>query len=373
MKSEELKALHMWPPVSESYSLWAVATRDRLGGLYYALEDDKELWFMTWAEKSMEMLLTERGSVAPPVEAHVLDRRAFNAVVGKYGENYHIGILQGLVSTSVLVATKLTTDLPPANEDHLNIMQYARWIILFVFMHEVTHIRNGHVDFKTEKGRGASMAEAVGPVDNDWSVISQTLEYDADAGAFNFTIREALGLTQGRSGTGQVYTPHLPVEKMLGEAQVLGRAIASYFLITEGEDPIPDNVWERSHPPAVVRCTAILALMVTILSLTEGLSEDEISQCESACLKGFVEAEILFGEGRNMFLGAVEMEGSEEFGIKAIGLWFDDPGQFVPKMNMLKQTLSDEVDAHLEKLRACWSAIRPELMRHKKGPHNLAP
>ncbi|MBE1506919.1 hypothetical protein [Rhizobium viscosum] len=299
MNSEQLKKLHMWPPISPSYSTWAKATSNRLGGLYYADEEDPFFSYMTWAARSIgDIFGSGLKDSLPRVEVHILDPRALNAVVAKHGDGYNIGIFQGLVINAVTAAMKLNSDLPKPVED-LDLLKYAGLILHFVCFHEVTHVLNGHVDFKRERMLGELMAEAIEPVDPEWSLISQTLEFDADAGGFQAATTSLLGLRQRRTPSGLRFDRNLPVDEMVGLSQILGRAIASYFFMTEGQKAIAADAWMRSHPPAVVRFKSVSALFARLLSMTESLTEHEADKCIDAFIIGATEAEIVMGEGLN--------------------------------------------------------------------------
>lgn len=367
MNSEQTKEFYGWPPISARFAHWAKSTSNTYGGLYYADENNTLFRYMTWAARSLANMVGSKASAEtmPRIEIHIMEPRTHNAVVAKDSEGYNIGIFQGLVFNAVTADMKLHFDLPKPIKD-LKTLKYAGLMLHFVCAHEITHVQNGHVDFKHERMLGDAMAEAVSPADIGWALISQTLEFDADAGGFQAAATSLLGLHQSRTPSGLRFEFSLPIEEMIGLSRVLGRAIASHFLMSDGEKSIPDDAWTRTHPPAIVRCKSVSALFVLLLSQTTGLPEEGMFRCVDAFITGATEAEIVLGEGRNRLLDATNHGGYSE-------LDFGESGHFVPKLDMRRKMMSAEVDQHLGRLQACWPTIRPELDRLRLGRHNLAP
>ncbi|MGO8323665.1 hypothetical protein ACC811_02140 [Rhizobium ruizarguesonis] len=372
MNSDELKKDFFWPEPSEGYRSWANAAvnKGQTGGLFYADEFDHELNYMVWAAKNVariaEVACSDDG--VPRIEANVLDGRLFNAVVDKGSDGYNIGVLRGLVSGATQASMLLSTRLPVIGEDR-NAALYARIMIQFVTLHEVTHARNGHVDFKRARKPGTLMAEAIEPTDHAWSLISQTLEYDADAGGFKDVARNVLGLDQQRGPNGPVFVMSTSLAAMTAQSRILGRAIGSYFLMTQGEIGIPGDSDTKTHPPAIVRCTSAYLVFFEIASRINSLTQEEVQQCLEAYLTGCSEAEIVLGEGRNALLAVTEIADEP---LRGTGYLFSEPGHFVPSMVMRRNMASEETLAYLGRLQACWSEIRPELLKLKLGSHNLA-
>ncbi|MBY3041740.1 hypothetical protein [Rhizobium leguminosarum] len=372
MNSDELKKDFFWPEPSEGYRSWASAPTIKmdLGGLFYADESDYEFSHMVWAAKNVAQIaeVACREDDVPRIEANILDRRSFNAAVGKGDDGYNIGVLRGFVSGAVVASTSLSIRLPQIGDDR-NALLYAGIMIQFVTAHEVTHARNGHVDFKRAKRPGTLMAEAVESTDWTWSLISQTLEYDADAGGFLHAANNVLRLEQRRGLNGAAFVMRTSEAEMTAQSRILGRAIGTYFLLTHGEIAIPGDAHTKTHPPAIVRCTSAYLVFFEIVSRVDGLSQEGVRQCLEAYVTGCSEAEIVLGEGRNALLAVTELD-DEPF--RLTGFHLSEPGNFVPSMYMRRNMMSEETRAYLARLQACWPTIKPELLKLKLGSHNLA-
>ncbi|MBA8835027.1 MULTISPECIES: hypothetical protein [Rhizobium] len=371
MNSDELKKDFFWPEPSEGYRSWAIAAvnKGETGGLFYADEFDHELTFMVWAAQNVARIAEVACSDGVPrIEANILDGRLFNAVVDKGPDGYNIGVLRGLVSGATLASMLLSTRLPVIGEDR-NGALYARIMIQFVTLHEVTHARNGHVDFKRARKPGTLMAEAIAPTDHAWALISQTLEFDADAGGFKDVARNVLGLDQQRGPNGPVFVTSTSLAAMTAQSRILGRAIGSYFLLTQAEIGIPGDSHTKTHPPAIVRCMSAYLVFFEIASRINGLTQEEVQQCLEAYLTGCYEAEIVLGEGRNALLAVTEIADEP---LRGTGYLFSEPGHFVPSMVMRRNMVSEETLAYISRLKACWREIRPELLKLKLGSHSLA-
>jgi hypothetical protein len=239
-------------------------------------------------------------------------------------------------------------------------MHYAIELALtsleYLFLHETTHLRHGHVDLLQSKLSGGLMIESATEKQNSpfSKIVSQALEMDADAGA---TIRLfRLKLEMSGHAKAQIHkmppVPQAVVINTLGTHSSIIRTIsyAVYFMFSLYEPA----AWNRdtqdkiSHPTIPFRAHAfgnVLELAFGTPRLLEGrlnmtpnevhhIFKDAILTAESACSR---------------------ISGNTE--PSAISRFYEK--------------LSD-VESYIEDLAAAWTSVRASLLPYVRGGE-LAP
>lgn len=117
----------------------------------------------------------------------------------------HVGN-RSLENASRVVINQLTTNIlvsgiPPCTPNcpiRYNFANILSEIALsFLFFHEITHLRNGHLEYLSEHYRTTVLTEA-SPSNYDGKItplIMQTLEWDADSGGIVFALNAAFNYT----------------------------------------------------------------------------------------------------------------------------------------------------------------------------------
>ncbi|SDR33784.1 hypothetical protein SAMN05444161_2934 [Rhizobiales bacterium GAS191] len=136
----------------------------------------------------------------------------------------------------------------------------------FLLLHELGHIRNGHLPYLFP-GMAAQLAEAEAfPKGQDDALARHTLEMDADAHAVVHGVNDALALT------GSTWSPETrkPLEKLYAtpESTLYAYLLPIYALFRcfGKESWNPNTVWTSTHPPPAMRQYMIPGLVHAHLS-----------------------------------------------------------------------------------------------------------
>ncbi|PTW45091.1 hypothetical protein C8J25_108183 [Sphingomonas faeni] len=155
----------------------------------------------------------------------------------------------------------------PNDGPEIDVMQFlATFAERFIFEHEATHVRHGHVDWIQARFGAQPIDELrIASTPNLSGLDLQTLEFDADCG--------------GMQGVMElIYTmPHAmaqaprPGWQYFGKIQNLIKAVSfaiytccQIFADSSDDDPF-EVILERSHPPATFRMHCVTGQLMTII------------------------------------------------------------------------------------------------------------
>jgi len=174
-------------------------------------------------------------------------------------------VLPALLEASLKNGTTPPRD--PVRLDYCEFLSVAAFAVLL--FHELTHIRNGHVDYRAR--RAPFLAElGNAPVGPDEAITLQAMENDADTGAAWF-------------GTDLVYlwanrlrprNPHLQTyEAILGGMLF---AVFSFFRVFTDVPLAGTDLCGYTHPPFRFRIGTFLETMKYCVEVRHGISEDAL-------------------------------------------------------------------------------------------------
>jgi len=173
---------------------------------------------------------------------------------------------RSLEDPALALSPELSTDLfgsgrPPCSPK-CQVRKYfagelAQVALDFLFFHEVTHLRNGHLEYLRELHPVPTLIEIVAIDDTDVAVLRQTLEFDADSGGSVQTLNEAFRMKDRLRTTGSD-TSREAREALLSAysdpvAATHTVLYAVYLLFRLFDDHTLNIESPRSHPQPLVR------------------------------------------------------------------------------------------------------------------------
>lgn len=219
----------------------------------------------------------------------------------------------------------------------------------FLFFHELTHLRNGHLEYVRASLRLNHWPEAMAHSSNESDFLTrQTLEMDADCGAVLLSLNKAFTLKANLASV-----PHsIQVETKEAMLAAFGSAkqatqtvqFAAYLLFRLFDT---ECIWfeqsKKTHPPHAIRMTWIGATLYEIFN-----TRNAYKYC---------------GEEFKIH-GAQTVLSAEVACANLLGNQ--------PDLRMLRSVvINSQHLEYLDKLKANWKSLRPVLELHKRGG-NLA-
>jgi hypothetical protein len=182
------------------------------------------------------------------------DRRVLPHVGNPQEEEYEHPPLARPVLQSLLADFQKNGVPPPPKGDRQQFFLFlSQMSFAFLMLHELTHIRNGHVDF-LEARRLPFLQELGGtPLARDEAPLYQALEVDADIGACGFAFD--LVSDMKRSDETAVCPPLQTYESRLS---VLSMAIFSFFRGFTDKPLDGADLLGNAHPPDRFRYAAFM-------------------------------------------------------------------------------------------------------------------
>jgi hypothetical protein len=211
----------------------------------------------------------------------------------------------------------------------------------FLFMHEIAHLMNGHVEFDRNRRQTSvfwEFAEAQGSTEDN--LTSQTLEMDADADATLQGLTIAFGRTSDVETLPEAWRPWFRTPRLALYTWIL--AAYGFFRLFFGGETAWDGLLRTSHPPHNIRLGMVLKTIVAILQRER---RDKLLSELNPIIAELVP----------------EMERAHAW---ATSTAVDDSG--------IRTAVDPRAAKHTGILLEHWKVIRPELVPHARGV-NLAP
>lgn len=223
--------------------------------------------------------------------------------------------------------------------------------LTFLFFHEVTHLRNGHLEYIKDELGYLYWQEAVSTGEKKLApLVHQTLEMDADCGAVLMTLNESYKLIQLVSSLKNEVDPNIlrAFKFSHGDNESATKTVvfSTYILfrLFDISEWSYYYQYEQSHPQPPIRMLWITATLHEIfLQKPTYMYDYNIFGKDAA--KTIIEAEIACGKIQN--------EQADMRGIASV----------ITNTYMKKE--------YLTKLEKVWKTIRPQLENYKRGG-NLA-
>lgn len=219
----------------------------------------------------------------------------------------------------------------------------------FLFFHELSHLRNGHLEYVNQQLRAGHWTEANGKTDETPLQIRQTLEMDADCGAILLALNEAFKLKDNLAGMPKSDKTDLQ-KAMLAAYGSPKQAVRTVEFSAYVFFRLFDVEWAwfrqsgQSHPLPAIRMFWIGATLYEIFSM-RGTYKYSVEEYMSDSPRNILSAET----------ACANIKGER------------------PDPHMIMSVVSNS--QHLEylgNLTRSWKVIRPHLEIHKRGG-NLAP
>lgn len=235
--------------------------------------------------------------------------------------------------------------------------EFSYWLALialeFLFLHEHTHIRHGHVEWYKKK-TGLPFSDALNfGLDRSGTLQNQALEMDADSAALDWLLKRSIDIGRKFANSD---TP-IDSPRRIVYAQIcadpssllsyIAYAVYMMYRIMYTPEFKPDQLCSGSHPQPPLRqlMMGMLTLKLCEINPQYGISLDQaLKVCRYAAV---------YAEQNYAATGGVEIDKS--------AMQFIFGGE-----NMHK------VQCYLWKLHKAWSSMRPDLERLKRGG-TLAP
>ncbi|APO74284.1 hypothetical protein AM571_CH01449 [Rhizobium etli 8C-3] len=218
----------------------------------------------------------------------------------------------------------------------------------FLFFHEVTHLRFGHLDWLRQREGASVLGEAIGETSSEGGLIRQALEMDADAGAILYTLNKAYDVMR----EGVPRPPNLQAEQALQEAygspekvvRLIFSSVYILFRLFDCKEWDPFNQHLFTHPQSPLRQHWIALTIAEIFKNNSYYAYDADTALNDVA----------------------HLISRSEFGIAAI---LNDEPDFRGIQSVVGNSLSTE---HLQAVLDAWAGIRDELLPFVRGG-NLAP
>lgn len=259
-------------------------------------------------------------------------------------EDSSAGLLPRLTTDFVRSGQSLSSPKCPVRSAFAG--ELVQTALVYLFFHEMTHLRHGHIEYAREHLRATHWAE-VGELDHGRTdaLVRQTLEMDADSGALLHTLNQAFVLTRMfAANTNEVDPLVLGVMRAAyRDVKTATRTVvyAAYvmFRLFDVNDWDCDQQLAQTHPQFPIRMSWIGPTLHAIFSrYTEHAYEP--AESVSDTVKVMFEAEADCGRIR----------GREP-----------DPSGI---MSVYSTSASRD---YLGTLERTWCSIRPDLDLHKRG------
>jgi hypothetical protein len=221
----------------------------------------------------------------------------------------------------------------------------------FLFLHELTHIQNGHLEYLRYHRNRNHLSEAFESTETaEDKLILQTLEWDADCGGIDRTL--IYTFNAGRRLMPQLdrFTPdlRLMIERAYASPESIARFV-QFAIYTSFRLFAVEWTWEKqpylTHPLHAYRMASLLVALDAILQKRGEALNYSAAEFADASIKTIEQAEVAFST----------LTG--------------DPPDLDPLMSVFGNTRHVEYVAELERT---WKEMRPTLDRYKRGG-TLAP
>lgn len=161
----------------------------------------------------------------------------------------------------------------------------------FLLMHEATHLRNGHTDWK-RKAEGSSVLQEALPSSNEAvkdPIIRHALEIDADLGALIFSLEHCFGIMERLDTHREKFTERdLEVcELAFGSRERVVRTVLyAVYVMFRCTDPRPwdegSSLLSGTHPRVLVRARHLALKLIDIIQSSQFASADKNSLIDFA-------------------------------------------------------------------------------------------
>jgi hypothetical protein len=219
------------------------------------------------------------------------DRRILTHVGNPQEEVEHPPLARPMLS-SLLQDLHKNGALPVPKGDRQEFWEFlAQTAFMFLILHELTHIRNGHVDYLTAGGSPFLSELGGGSVNPDESIRRQALEVDADVGAAGFA---SSFMSQLRRDP-PFRCPHLQNY----DSRLCGLSIAvfSFFRVFTDEPLAGADLCKTKHPPHRFRFSAIMGAIPSGAKAAGGITTENAQRAFARGLRHTEQAfHILTGE-----------------------------------------------------------------------------
>lgn len=220
----------------------------------------------------------------------------------------------------------------------------------FVLIHELTHLRYGHVGLLREHGGLLQLDER--PVEHGQldSLERQTLEWDADQFAaldvFTSCVKDveqyhplAAPLIELLRDRGHVPPEELAraTDSKAAVVYLVATAIAMFFYLFDSA--WPENLDVRTHPPARLRASVVLGFVFDMAKDRDIELDPDVAIMMSAWAEFNAEKQLSYQSGRRRLSREEAM-----------------------------RPYTDESRAYTDRLRQAYRRLRPELLRHSWTP-----
>lgn len=224
----------------------------------------------------------------------------------------------------------------------------AQTVMDFLFFHEVTHLRNGHLEFSRDYLNVICWTEINNEFQNsDFKRFRQTLEMDADCGAIQLTLNEAFFLKQSlknsshKMNQNQLDAMNAAYENQKRATQMVLYSTYIFFRLFDSGEWNYSAQTSETHPHPTVRMCWLGPTLYEIFLHTPTLGYDAMESVEDGT-QTILAAEEAFANIRGH---ALDMRG-------LISVFSGFPGRSEDYLNELKET---------------WRAIKPTLEKFKRG------
>ncbi|MDH5648488.1 MAG: hypothetical protein OEY67_02430 [Gammaproteobacteria bacterium] len=226
----------------------------------------------------------------------------------------------------------------------------ATTALTFLFFHEITHLRNGHLEFIKENTSYIFWQEALSSNHKEVDpLILQTLEMDADCGAVLATLNKAFNLMKQASFPKKQVEPGMldALKNSHGDGEAATKTVVfsiyTMFRLFDLSDWDILNQHKYSHPQPPIRMSWIASTICTIFHQRPAYNYAAEKFIKDAS-NTIIEAEQACGKIKNM--------APDTRGILSV---------FTTNLHV----------EYSERLNEIWRTIRPQLEIHKRGG-NLA-